>query len=130
VRREFLTFAVLGATNTLLGLLLYWLLLRWMSHTFAYAISYAAGIVFSAAANARFTFRTALTARSFALYTGWLLGLYAFNALFLEVLVRYAGIDAKYAVLVVIAVAVPLGFIGSRWTLSKTGSPGSPPPRG
>ena len=119
MRREFLSFAVLGAINTLLGLVLYWLLLRWMSHTLAYAISYVAGIVFSAAMNARFTFRTALTARSFVLFAAWTLGLYAFNALFLELLVRYVGIDPKYAVLVVIAVAVPLGFIGSRWSLRR-----------
>jgi putative flippase GtrA len=130
VRREFLSFAVFGAVNTLLGLLLYWLLLRWMSHTIAYAISYAAGIVFSAAMNARFTFRTALTPKSFTLFAAWTLGLYAFNALFLEVLVRYVGFDARYAVLVVIAVAVPLGFVGSRWSLKKTESPGSPPSRG
>ncbi len=119
IQREFLVFLLLGASNTLLTLLLYWLLLRWLPHTAAYAFSYAAGVVYSAATNARFTFRTRLTAQGFLRFAAWTLALYAINALFLELLVRGAGIEARYAVLVVTAVAVPLGFLGSRFALKR-----------
>ena len=122
-RKQFISFALLGVANTLLSLALYWLLLRWISHTFAYALSYAAGLVFSAATNARFTFGTRLTWRGFGLFAAWTLGVYAFNAILLEVLVRGLGMDARYAVLVVTCVAVPLGFFGSRWALRGNTSP-------
>ncbi len=117
-RRQLVTFVLLGASNTLITLLLYWLLLRWMPHTVAYAISYAAGIGYGAVTNARFTFRTRLTGAGFARFAAWTVGLYAFNALLLEVLVRGAGMDARVAVLVVVAVAVPLGFVGARWAIA------------
>ena len=119
IQREFLVFLLLGASNTLLTLLLYWLLLRWLPHTAAYALSYAAGVVYSAATNARFTFRTRLTAPGFLRFAAWTLGLYACSALFLELLVRGAGMDARHAVLVVTAAAVPLGFLGSRFALKR-----------
>ena len=125
-RRQLVTFVLLGASNTLLTLLLYWILLRWMPHTAAYAISYAAGIAYGAVTNARFTFRTRLTGKGFARFAGWTLGLYAFNAVLLEVLVRGAGLDARLAVLVVVAVAVPLGFVGARWAIAG----GAPQPAG
>ena len=118
-RKEFVVLALLGVTNTLLTLLLYWLLLLWVSHTVAYAASYGAGIVFSAVTNARFTFGTRLTWVRFGMFALWTLGLYAFNAAFLELLVRGIGMDARYAVLVVVCVAVPLGFLGSRWALRR-----------
>lgn len=117
-RRQVITFVLLGASNTLLTLLLYWLLLRWVPHTVAYAISYAAGIGYGAMTNARFTFRTRLTGPGFVRYAAWTVGLYAFNALLLEALVRVAGMDARFAVLVVVAVAVPLGFVGARWAIA------------
>ena len=119
IQREFLVFLLLGASNTLLTLLLYWLLLRWLPHTAAYAISYAVGVVYSAVTNARFTFRTPLTGAGFLRFAAWTLGLYTFNALFLEGLVRVAGLDPRYAVLIVTAVAVPLGFLGSRLALKR-----------
>lgn len=119
IQREFVVFLLLGASNTLLTLLLYWLLLRWLPHTAAYALSYAAGTVYSAVTNARFTFRTRLTGVAFLRFAAWTLGLYAFNALFLELLVRWLGLDARYAVLIVTAVAVPLGFLGSRLALRR-----------
>jgi putative flippase GtrA len=119
IQREFLRFALLGGANTLLTLGLYWLLLRWTTHTVAYALAYAAGIVFSAVANARYTFGTQLTAQRFATFAGVTLLLYAFNAALLEALVRWAGVDPRLAVLVVVAVSVPLGFIGSRRALRR-----------
>ncbi len=117
-RRQLVVFVLLGASNTLLTLLLYWLLLRWLPHTLAYAISYASGIVYGAVTNARFTFRSRLTGPAFARFAAWTVGLYAFNALLLEALVRLGGMDARFAVLVVVAVAVPLGFLGARWALA------------
>ncbi len=123
-RTQVITFVLLGASNTLITLVLYWALLAWTSHTLAYALSYATGIVYGAITNARFTFRTRLTGTGFARYAAWTLGLYAFNALLLEVLVRWLGVEARYAVLVVTCVAVPLGFAGSRWALrSRTPAP-------
>jgi putative flippase GtrA len=119
VRKEFAVFVLLGVGNTVLTLVLYWVLLRWMSHTFAYAISYASGIVFSAVTNARLTFRSTLTGTRFAAFALWWLGLYAVNAALLEALVRWAGMDPRYAVLVVTALAVPIGFFGSRLTLKR-----------
>ena len=128
-RKEILTFVAIGASNTLLSLAIYWLLLPWLTHTIAFAIACVAGTVYSGFANARMTFSSAVTVRSFSRFLLSMAALYAFNAVLLELLVRGIGIDARYAVLVVIATSLPLNFLASRVTLkakSKDTGPRAP----
>ena len=113
-RSEFLLFCAVGASNTVLSLCLYWLLLDHSGHTIAYGLACCVGTVYSAFLNSRLTFSTRLTGRSFVRFAFMTLGLYLINAALLEVLVRLLAVDARYAILIVTAVGIPLGFLGSR----------------
>lgn len=115
--RELLSFLVVGGSNTVLSSLLYLVLLTWLSHTLAYLLAYVAGTIYSGIVNARYTFRASLKPWRLLGLVLYYLGLYLLNAAVLEGLVTILGIDERMAIVFVILLGVPLGFLGSRYIL-------------
>lgn len=112
-----LRFALGGALNTGLSYGLYVLLHRWLPYQAAYALAYAAGIVFAYWFNARFVFHVPLSWRGLFAYPLVYLVQYLASAVLLELLVTRMSVPAVFAPLLVSAVMLPLTFVMSRWVL-------------
>lgn len=122
VGSEALRFLVAGAVNTLLTLLLYWGLLRFLSYAVAYTIAYVAGIGLAYWLNARFVFRVAASARTFAMFPLVYVVQYLLGLATLYAAVEWLGIPRAVAILVSIALTIPVTFVLSR-TILKTPRP-------
>lgn len=119
-RREsgrILRFLIAGAVNTGLSLLVYQAALFVMPHTPAYVLSYIAGILVAYVLYSRHVFdapRNAARLPVFALfYTASLVA----GALLNAALIEQAGIAARLAIFITIAVMLPVNYLGSRWCL-------------
>ena len=111
-------FLAAGAANTALTIAIYQLLLFVTDAVVAYALTYATGVAFAAYAYATHVFDTVLTRKGavrFAVFyvASGLLGT-ALNA----ALVETAGIPARIAVFVTVALLLPLNYFGSRACLA------------
>lgn len=115
--RGWLRFVLGGGLNTGLSYGLYLLLHRWLPYQAAYALAYAAGIVFSYWFNARFVFHVPLSWRGLFAYPLVYLAQYLASAALLELLVAGVAVSAAFAPLLVSAVMLPLTFVMSRWVL-------------
>lgn len=119
MRREFVRFLLVGATNTLFSYLLYLLLLVFMSYLPAYSIAYCAGIVLSYYLNVRFVFKKQVCLASFLRFPVVYVVQYALGAATLWLLVGKAGISPELAMVVVIVVTIPVTFLASRFILKN-----------
>ncbi len=124
-RRQFARFLVGGTVNTGAGYGLFVVLTGWMPPSAAYSITYPFGIVCSYLINTFFVFRTRASIRSatrfpLAYLITYLVGLGLLAGL------TGAGLDSRLAMVVVIAVNVPLTFVMTRSALR--GGAGRPLP--
>ncbi len=105
-----LRFALVGGLATALHYGLYWLLLRWLSPTVAYALGYAVSFLANFYLTAWFTFGTG---PSWAKLAG-MGGAHAVNFLLHIVLLEVflgLGVPPRWAPLPVFAVAIPVNFL-------------------
>ena len=120
VRREsgrILRFLVAGAVNTGLSLLVYQAALFIVPHPAAYVLSYIAGILAAYFLYSRHVFDTPLTAARLPVFTLFYLASLAAGALLNAALIEQAGIAARLAIFITIAVMLPVNYLGSRWCL-------------
>ena len=116
---QFFRFVGVGLSNTALTLAVYWALLLLTSHTLAYIAAFLLGIAYTAIVNSRFTFGVKVSRRQLAAYAVLCVLLYALNASLLEVLVTILQWDRRVAIFGVIALGIPLGFLGSRMIFKR-----------
>lgn len=116
---EFGRFLLAGGINTCLTYLLYLSLLPVLSYMAAYAVSYIAGIVVSYLLNAVFVFRQSLSFAHLAHFPMVYVVPYVIGSGMLWVLVDGGGVRRELAMIVVIAVSVPLTFVLSRYVLKR-----------
>lgn len=114
VVREIPRFIVAGVVNTAATYVIYRLLLLTLPYAGAYTAAYITGIGISYLLNTYYVFRETASKRSAAQYPfvyvlQYLVGLGA-----LHLLVKYAGMDARFAPLVTLLVTVPLSYFLSR----------------
>lgn len=109
-------FGLLGAANTMLTtLLFYLLLLATLGPGLAFTISYLLGLAYVVALTPRLVFGTTVTAQRRLVLAAW------YVAVYLVGLAAVAGIragittDDVLTVLLTLAVTAPLGFVGSHW---------------
>ena len=119
LRKQVLLFAVAGLARTVLGYLLYLLLLRFLPYWLAFTTCYVATLAFSFYLNGRYVFEASVTARRAIRYVliyciNYLLSL---GVLMLAVEVLYLG--PVVAPLCVIAVMFPVNFLAERFALTK-----------
>jgi putative flippase GtrA len=122
IRQEFLRFLVGGLLNTAVTFALFEALL-WtgIPHLMAYSAAYVSGIAFSYWLNAHFVFRKAKTWRSAAAFPMVYVAQYFIGAALMWLLVDREGISPTWALIVVLAVNVPLSFLLARLVFRRFG---------
>jgi putative flippase GtrA len=120
LNRAFARYLVTGGVNTGVTYALYLLLLKVLPYGQAYTLTYVLGIALAYALQVRFVFKVDASWRTFLRFPMVYLVQYLAGWLVLRVLVERGLMPEQYAMLVVIAVTVPLGFVLSRALLSRT----------
>jgi len=116
---QFFRFLAGGVANTTLTYALFVTLGLLMPPLAAYTISYVAGIGLSYLINTLFVFRTRASLRSALQFPGVYLVQYCLGLAILALLTRL-GIDSRLAMVVVIAVNIPVTFVLTRYVLQGT----------
>jgi putative flippase GtrA len=117
---EAVRFGVWGLLNTALTYALYCgLLFLWPAQV-AYLASYLVGTALAYWGNSRWVFARGASIQSAALYPLLQLTQYALTAVLLEVLRRYFLLGDRLALLIAIAVIVPIAFFANRMFFSRT----------
>jgi putative flippase GtrA len=111
---RFRRFLVSGVFNTLATYLLYLLLLRFFPYTWAYTVTYAAGIALGYLLSAKWVFKKNLSVRTAAAYPVAYLINYAIGLGILRICVHVLHVPAQIAPLIVVCVTVPAMFILTR----------------
>ena len=111
---QFLRFLIVGVVNTIVGCAVYLFFVQYMSHTLAYGIAFVIAIICAAPLHARVTFGVTLRRHSFALSALFYFISYLVNAGVLELTVRGFGVDKRLAILVIVAVSIPMTYIVNR----------------
>ncbi|HEX2172316.1 MAG TPA: GtrA family protein, partial [Dehalococcoidia bacterium] len=112
-------FLVTGGANTLLTLALYELLLLALPYWLAYAVAYAAGIVFAYVALGRFVFVGRLTVAKLVGHGSSYVVSYVLGLLLLVLLVEKVGIASWLAPILIILLLTPVNFIMSRLIFTR-----------
>jgi len=123
IRQEFLRFIVGGLLNTAVTFALFEALL-WtgVPHLIAYTVAYLTGIVFSYWLSAHFVFRKAKTWSSAAVFPMVYVAQYFIGAGLMWLLVDHEGISPTWALIVVLAINVPLSFLLARLVFRRFGT--------
>lgn len=111
---QFLRFLIVGVINTVIGCAVYLFFVQYMSHTLAYGLAFAIGTIYAVTLHAHVTFDVKLRRHSFVLSALFYLIAYLVNAGVLELTVRGFGVDKRLAILVIVAVSVPVTFVVNR----------------
>lgn len=114
---EFRRFLVTGCINTGATFLLYQVLLLMMPYWLAFTVSYCSGILFSWTVNSMYSFSVSPQLRRLLPYAAVAIANYLIGLQILTWLVEVVGLHAAISPLIVIALLVPLSFIGTRLTL-------------
>lgn len=116
---EFARFLGVGVVNTGVGYGVYLLLLRWLGYELAYAAAYVVGIVVAYVLNSLFVFRSPLRLRTALRYPFVYLAQYLFGSVLLYFMVRWLGLDRRWAALVALILSVPVSFLLNRVALGR-----------
>ncbi len=114
---RWLRFLTGGVINTAFTYGLYLLLHKLFFYQVAYAIAYAAGIIFSYWFNASVVFKTPLSWRGLLTYPIVYVVQYCVSALLLGVLIERLSIPTQIGPLVVLVMLIPLTYVMSRYIL-------------
>ncbi|OLT43464.1 polysaccharide synthesis protein GtrA [Serinicoccus sp. CNJ-927] len=126
--RSLLRFVLVGVANTAVYYLLYRLLLLGMPYVPAHLLGWSGAVVFSFFANSLFTFGVRPTWRRFLAYPLTTVVNLTFTTVGSVLLVEAAGVDERYATLIMGIAAVPLTFVLTRYVLTAgREQPAAPP---
>lgn len=122
--KQGLRFLVLGATNSVLSIGLYWVLQHALSLALAYSTAYVAGLVFSASMSGRFVFRVPAAGQQVATVFLAYLGVFGVGLGLVALLQEGLGLSPLLAGIGSLCVSAPLNYLAGRWVLVR----GSRPP--
>jgi len=125
LRGEAIRFLVAGSVNTIVTYAIYFVLLLWWPYALAYTLSFVAGIVLSYWLSTRFVFRVPGSMKRFAAYPLVYAAQYGAGLATLHAAIEVFCIPQRLAMLVSIAVTVPLTFLLSRLVLKYERAPRS-----
>jgi putative flippase GtrA len=121
INREFTRFIFWGGVNTLLGYLLYALLLLFLQYLVAYTITYLTGILISYYLNSRFVFRREVGLRKAVQYPLVYLVQYLLGTGALYLLVQVLKVNKLVAPAIVILLTIPVTFLLGRRIIGGRG---------
>ena len=119
INSEFFRFLLVGVSNTLVGYVVFLLLLPFMPYLYAYTLSYCVAVVNSYFMNVFFVFRNKVSLHSILKFPFVYVTQYFLGAFILWLLVGQWGVAPAWAMVVVIIVTVPINFLASRFVLKK-----------
>jgi putative flippase GtrA len=117
ISSEALRFLIAGAINTLVGYSIYFVLLPTVGYAWAYTAAYVAGIGLAYVLNTRFVFRVQRRVRGILLFPFVYVVQYLIGVVTLHVAIKNLGVSQELALLVSIAVTIPVTFLLSRFVL-------------
>ena len=120
-------FLFAGASNTILTILIYQLLLFFLDYAFAFTISFAIGILYSVLLYSNWVFQVRMRKLNAAVYAVYYIISYCAGLGLLELLVRNAEIGERMALFIVVAILVPINFILARLILRYKASRATSP---
>jgi putative flippase GtrA len=115
--KELQRFVVVGLGNLVFFYAVYMLVNIFASYAVAFTASFGTGILFSAYWNSRFSFATPLKTKRLAAFTIVCVINYFIGLQILKFLIETLGIDEALAPILVMAVMVPISFVGTRLAL-------------
>lgn len=119
INSEFFRFLLVGMSNTLVGYVVFLLLLPFMPYLYAYTLSYCVAVVNSYFMNVFFVFRNKVSLHSILKFPFVYVTQYFLGAFILWLLVGQWGVAPAWAMVAVIIVTVPINFLASRFVLKK-----------
>jgi putative flippase GtrA len=117
LKRQIVTFAMVGVLNTAAYYCLYLLFLTWLPYLAAHALAFLLGMIGSFFLNARFTYRTRPTWRKFLLFPLSNVANFLITTAGVYVIVDVLHAGSRFAPLVASAAAIPVTFLVSRWVM-------------
>jgi putative flippase GtrA len=116
--QEIIRFGLVGGLATILQIVIYYLLSRYLSHNVSLIISYATSLIVNFILTVYFTFQVKATAKK---GIGFIIS-HAINFtlqfIFLNIFV-YIGIDKQLAIIPVLAICIPINFLLVRYAIKK-----------
>ena len=109
-RQEAMRFVVVGVIAVLLHYGIYWVLQHWINVNVAFTIGYFLSFLVNYYLSARYTFRSRVSARSGAGFSGAHLVNYLLQITLLN-LFLYVGVSSTLAPIGVYSIAVPVNFL-------------------
>jgi len=120
-------FIIIGIANFIFTYIIYLLVNIVTSYTVAFTASFGSGILFSAYLNSRFSFSTTLTAKRLTTFIVVCIINYIIGLQILKFAIENLNVDEVLAPILVIAVMVPISFIGTRLALVGSLTKGAGP---
>jgi putative flippase GtrA len=117
--REYASFLVCGAANTIITYALYALFLLVMSYKFSYSLSYICGIVISYYLNSIFVFQERVSLIKFLQYPVVYIVQYLLGIVILYLCVDVLGVSKWLAPAVVIIISLPVTFLLSKFIIKR-----------
>ncbi|KUM99959.1 sugar transferase [Streptomyces yokosukanensis] len=114
MKRQILTFAVVGVINTATYYCLYLMFLGWLPYLAAHILAFTLSMVGSFFLNARFTYRTRPTWRKFLLFPLTNVTNFLITTAGVYVIVDVLHAGSRFAPLLASAAAIPVTFVVSR----------------
>ena len=115
--KEAQSFFVVGISNFFFTYIVYLIVNLFTSYALAFTVSFGAGILFSAHWNSKVSFSTPLTARRVATFAVVCVINYFIGLQILKFVIETLSIDEALAPILVVAVMVPISFVGTRLAL-------------
>ena len=117
MKRQIVTFALVGVINTAAYYCLYLLFLTRLPYLAAHVLAFALSMVGSFFLNARFTYRTRPTWRKFLLFPLTNATNFVITTAGVYVIVDVLHAGSRFAPLLASAAAIPVTFVVSRWVM-------------
>jgi putative flippase GtrA len=112
-------FFIVGVSNTVLTYIAYLALLQIVHYGWAFTGAFILGLIFTGLLNIRVTFAHHHTIAAWIVFAAYYALYYVFALMLLRLLVDDAGIDKRFALLVMLPVVVPINFVMTRFIVHR-----------
>lgn len=114
INREFIRFVLFGGVNTLLGYLIYVILLIFLNYKVSFTITYVSSIFISYYLNSKFVFYRKVSLKKGLMYPSVYLIQYLTCMLLLHIFVEILNLSKFIAPILAVLLTVPVTFFLSR----------------
>ena len=117
INQEFIRFVLFGGVNTLLGYLIYVVLLLFLNYKVSFTITYVSSIFISYYLNSKFVFYRKISLKKGLIYPSVYLVQYLTCMLLLHIFVEIINLSKFIAPILAVLLTVPVTFFLSRFII-------------